>query len=202
MSVPVNADLVKAESWTAANRIAPNPSWLNGDFGGWLEGSVVVAPNGNIINILRVDSPYQPEKAAIITISADGLQASFDPETGLVNFPGGAKKFSIRYDPQSGFYGSLVNPIRTTTRSLKPIEIRNSLALSRSADLRNWEIRSILLKHPDPHYHAFQYADWHFDNEDIIAVVRTAYDDRYTGANSAHNAKYLTFHRFENFRSL
>jgi hypothetical protein len=83
----------------------------------------------------------------------------------------------------------------------KPIAIRNTLALIRSADVRNWEIRSILLDHPDVHYHGFQYADWLFDGDDIIAVVRTAYDDTETGADSAHNANYLTFHRFENFRN-
>jgi hypothetical protein len=202
MSAPVNADLLKTESWTITNRIPCDLSWLNGDFGGWLEGNIVVAPNGKIVNILRVDLPHRPEKAAVITISVDGLLASFDPEKSFIDFPGGAKKFSIRFDHYSGYYWSLVNNIKPEFEEQEPALVRNTLSLSRSVDLKNWEIRSVLLEHPDVHQHGFQYVDWLFDGNDMIAVVRTAYDDSESGANSAHNANYLTFHRFENFRTL
>ena len=36
----------------------------------------------------------------------------------------------------------------------------------------------------------------------MIVLSRTAYDDPFNGANSFHNANYLTFHRIENFRDL
>ena len=155
-----------------------------------------------IVNVLRVDLPHKPEKAAILTIREDGLRADFDPDSGFVDFPGGAKKFTIRFDPSSGYYWALVNPIKPEYDSLKPIAVRNTLALSRSKDLRAWQVCAILLEHPDVHHHAFQYTDWLFDGDDIIAVVRTAYDDNEGGANSAHNANYLTFHRFRDFRKL
>jgi hypothetical protein len=103
MSAPVKADLLKTKNWTITNQIPCDLSWLNGDFGGWLEGNIVVGPDENIVNILRVDFPHHPEKAAIITISADGLLASFDPEQGFIDFPGGAKKFTIRFDPLPRF---------------------------------------------------------------------------------------------------
>ena len=35
-----------------------------------------------------------------------------------------------------------------------------------------------------------------------VAAVRTAFDDDATGAHNAHDANYLTFHRWNNFRSL
>ena len=200
MSAPVETDLLKAESWTITNRISGDSSWLNGDFGGWLEGNIVVAPDGNLVNILRVDLPRQPEKAAVINISSDGQRARFDPEDGFIDFPGGAKKFTIRFDSHSGYYWSLVNTIKPEFKDLEPIFIRNTLSLSRSADLKNWEIRCVLLDHPDVNNHGFQYVDWRFDGEDMIAVARTAYDDSESGADTAHNANYLTFHRFENFR--
>ena len=50
--------------------------------------------------------------------------------------------------------------------------------------------------------HAFQYIDWLFDGDDIVAVSRTAFDDDEGGACDFHNANYLTFHRFRGFRSL
>jgi hypothetical protein len=80
--------------------------------------------------------------------------------------------------------------------------IRNTLALMRSKDLTDWEIRSILLYHPDIRHHGFQYPDWLFDGDDLIAAIRTAYDDGQGGAHNAHDANYLTFHRFRNFREL
>jgi len=36
----------------------------------------------------------------------------------------------------------------------------------------------------------------------IELAVRTAYDDGGGGAHNAHDANYLTFHRFRNFRRL
>ncbi len=113
----------------------------------------------------------------MITISPDRLRAKFDPEKGFIDFPGGAKKFTIRFDPHSGSYWSLVNNTKSEFNELEPISVRNTLSLSRSVDLINWEIHSELLEHPDVHHHGFQYVDWCFDGNDLIAVARTAYDD-------------------------
>ena len=78
---------------------------------------------------------------------------------------------------------------------------RNILSLSVSDDLINWEVIKELQRHPDPKYHAFQYVDWDFDGDDIVYASRTAYDDDYGGANRAHDANFLTFHRIEKFRN-
>ncbi len=43
----------------------------------------------------------------------------------------------------------------------------------------------------------FQYADWQFDGDDLVAVVRTAW-----GAGNYHDANFITFHRVKNFRTL
>ncbi len=47
----------------------------------------------------------------------------------------------------------------------------------------------------------FQYADWQFDGADIVALVRTAYNDDSGGARNNHDANYITFHRIKNFRN-
>ena len=41
MSAPVDADLLDASSWTRTNALERDPKWLNGKFGGWLEGNAV-----------------------------------------------------------------------------------------------------------------------------------------------------------------
>lgn len=202
LSVPVDADLLKAENWTFSNFMPRDPAWLDGKFNAWLEGNAVLLPDGHIANVLRVDKASLPEKAAILDISADGKTASFDQETGFVDFPGGAKKFTIRQDPRDCSYWTLASIVpEPFAKSGHPAAVRNTLALVHSPDLRTWEIRCVLLRHPDVAKHGFQYVDWHFDGDDLIAACRTAYDDDQGGAHNNHDANYLTFHRFANFRS-
>ena len=177
MSAPVDADLLKAASWTCSNRLGRNPEWLCGKFGGWLEGNAVVTPDGNLVNILRVD--YRPEggKAAVVTISKRGTQASFEPDAGFIDFPGGCKKFTIRYDAVSKRYWTLSNAVLPQHKSGNPERTRNAVTLISSRNLREWTIHSIVLYHPDIKRHGFQYLDWQFEGSDLVVVSRTAYDD-------------------------
>lgn len=203
LSIPVDADLLQASNWTFSNFIARDPVWLDGDFNGWLEGNAVLDRDGHMVNMLRVDTPTYPEKAAIVAISEDGETASFDPETGFIDFPGGAKKFTVRYDAQSDRYWTLATvALPQYGGTDRPARIRNTLALMRSDELRDWETQCIVLHHPDVAAHGFQYVDWTFDGDDLIAVCRTAHDDGIGGARNNHDANFMTFHRIRNFRAL
>jgi hypothetical protein len=201
LSAPADADLLNAASWTSSNFLPSDRTWNGSDMGAWLEGNAVVAPDGQLVDILRVQTRSPDEKAAIVRISAEGQTASFDPDTGFVDFPGGAKKFTIRFDPPSKQYWSLASIVHPRHRADDPGSIRNTLALICSADLVHWTVQCILLYHPDTHTHGFQYVDWLYDKDDMIAVCRTAYDDGQDGAHNFHDANYLTFHRVENFRT-
>jgi len=202
LSVPVDADLLNATNWTCSNFLPSDRAWNGRDMGAWLEGNAVVTPAGEMVDVLRVQTQSLDEKAAIVHISPDGRTASFDPATGFIKFPGGAKKFTIRFDPQTKRYWALASIVDVPDRAGDPGRIRNTLALTTSPDLLNWEVRCILLRHPDVARHGFQYVDWQFDGEDIIAACRTAFDDAEGGAHNNHDANYLTFHRFPNFRRL
>lgn len=202
MSAPVGADLLKASSWTSTNPLPGDAKWLDGRFGGWLEGNAVATPEGGIADILRVDVPEHMEQAATVRVSGDGRTASFDPATGFTHLPGGAKKFTIRFDPVSRLWWTLSDEVPEKHRNIRPAAARNNLALVSSADLKQWDWRCTVLYHPDPDKHAFQYVDWQFDGNDLIAVSRTAYDDGLGGARNYHDANFLTFHRIPNFRSL
>jgi hypothetical protein len=206
LSVPADADLLNATNWTFSNFLPRDPAWLGGQFNAWLEGNAVVAPDGHMVDVLRVDTPHPPERAALVNLSADGRTASFAADTGFVDFPGGAKKFTIRADPRGGGYWALASilndlPDEVLRRAI-PGSIRNTLALLHSADLHQWEVRRVLLYHADRSRHGFQYADWQFDGDDLVAVCRTAFDDGQGGAHNFHDANFLTFHRFADFRSL
>lgn len=203
LSAPVNADLLNVDNWRKTNFLSYDSTYLNGNFNAWLEGNAVVSKEGKMLDILRVGVPEgHDEYAAFINISKDGKKAVFDKEAGFVKMPGASKKFSIRYDQQTDRYWALINAVDTLYKSKTPASIRNQLVLSSSADLKNWELHQQLLFHPDITKHGFQYVDWQFEQNDIIYVSRTAFDDASGGANNFHDANFLTFHRIENFRNL
>jgi len=202
LSIPQEKNLLDAKNWTFSNFVPSDRAWNNNDMGAWLEGNALVAPDGGMIDFLRVQTKSPDEKAAIVRISADGKQATFDPESGFVNFPGGAKKFTIRFDPQTKRYWSLPTIVHEKHRAPNPGRFRNTLALSSSPNLTDWTVHCILLYHPDVQKHGFQYVDWLFEGNDMIAACRTAYDDGIGGARNNHDANYLTFHRIANFRNL
>jgi len=200
MSAPADANLLNRENWTFSNRLIFEKQWARGEGNpGWLEGNIVVTPENKLVNILRLNF-QQGEKAAVIHISEDGETISFNPEKDIIDFPGGATKFTIRYDKISKRYWSLTNFIPKRDETVKASLHRNVLALTSSVDLKNWEVESIILQHPDVKKHAFQYVDWLIEGNDIIFVSRTAYDDAFSGAHRQHDANYFTFHRIKHFR--
>lgn len=203
ISAPLEADLLDGSSWTTTNFLPHNPAYLDGRFGGWIEGNAVLTPEGKLVDYLRVaTSEKGRELAAIVNISDDGLKASFDPATGFLDFVGGAKKFSIRYDSNSKRYWTICNSTSSEFKKMDAGSVRNTLVIKSSADLKNWTIHKVLLSHPDVLKHGFQYVDWQFDGRDVIYLCRTAWDDDQGGADNFHNANYLTFHRISHFRRL
>ncbi len=206
ISANEDADLLNSSSWTMSNKIPYDPSWTPKEWGvlerpGWLEGNVVETPDGAIWNILRFNSTPMVDKAAIVKVSGDGKHISFDPNTGFIQFPGGMTKFSIRYDPVTHLYLALSNNNTVPNWDKQ----RNVLSLYMSEDLIHWHHRKTLIEddlnlpHEDSlRYTGFQYVDWQLDGDDIIYIVRTAYD----GAHNFHDANRITFHKLERFRSI
>jgi len=201
MSAPEGADLLKASSWQATNRLRYNQEW---EGRAWLEGNVVITPSGKIENILRcaVDKDNIGEVACVITISPDGQKAYFDSTKGFIEFPGGSKKFSIRYDENSQLYWSLSNYIPKEYEGSDPSQTRNTLALIFSHDLKSWKINKIILHDSDVKHVGYQYVDWLFEDNDIISVIRAAYPESDgTQAHNAHDANHLLFLRIKDFRN-
>ncbi|MHC4184698.1 MAG: sialidase family protein [Planctomycetota bacterium] len=199
MSTPVDSDLLKADSWVASSKVMITKAVGRK----WLEGNVVVTPEGGLVNILR--SQPKLDKAAVIEVSPDGRFLTLNPEDCLIDFPGANKKFTIRHDEMTGKYWSLVN-IVTDPGPLEepPQDHRNTLALTCSKDLRKWEVRYVALSFMNGEHltrqnnkFGFQYIDWLIEGDDIIFVSRTAWG---WDTPRSHDANYLTFHRIRNFR--
>lgn len=197
MSARVDRSLLRAKNWHSTVPLDRPASALEGQFIGWLEGNVVKDRTGKLINIVRVDSQLQGEQVAFLELGADGQTLV---PSGFASFPGGSKKFSIRYDEVSDAYWTITNWVPERHYGRDPVRTRNTLALARSADLRKWEVTRVLVEHHDPATHGFQYADWLFEGDDIVSVIRTAATDEFGGAQNQHDANFLTFLRVPNFR--
>ena len=226
VSAPADADLLDAANWTMSNRILFNPDWLPDAWHkdeaaspGWREGNIVVAPDGQLWNIMTFEAgSIIDEVATRLRIADEGKTLSFDPATGYMPFPGSKAKFVIRRDPVTGMYLSLVNTLTDADtlremhsgslrgaghRQKHPMRQRNVMCLTASDDLWNWRVVKTLMRDDTGLEGAssilltgFQYVDWQFDGDDLIYVVRVAY----RGARNFHDSNYIVFRRLPNFR--
>jgi hypothetical protein len=217
--------IMSPSNWRLTPPLPFDRNWIPKSFPnisqpGYLEGNVVIVPKPSstqlrVLNILRFNSAPLPNLAVILELNQTTNTLSF---VSIITFPGGGTKFSIRYDPISETYLSLVN-----TRQ------RNVLGLSYTKDLinlSNWTIAVDRLLYDDTgltvvdstHYTGFQYVDWQFDNlssplsdskasciewncdggPHIIYLIRTGY----RGANSFHNSNRITYKILRNYREL
>jgi hypothetical protein len=224
MSAPEGGDLLNAANWTRTNAVTHQREWLNTRNAEWLEGNVVVTPEGDLVDILRVEShpaigaafalPGAATKiprfevAAMMRISPDGRSVKFDPARDYIHFVGSEAKFTIRYDERSRRYwtigSKITNPHSGYAWLYTPHHQRNVLSLASSSTLREWEERCRLIRFREGEVVTkaesrvgFQYVDWQFDGDDLVAVCRLAWN----GANY-HDANFITFHRVKNFRTL
>ncbi len=227
ISAPVDADLLDADNWTMSNKIPYDPAWIAGEWNpdqaaapGWREGNMVVAPDGQLWNIMTYEAgSIIDEVAPRLQVSADGKTLSFDPANGYIHFPGSKAKFTLRQDPVTGKYLSLVNTLADVDRlqamasglsghfhrGKHPMRQRNVLSLTFSEDLWNWRVVTTLLsddtglpQEASILQTGFQYVDWQFDGDDLIYVVRTAY----RGARNFHDSNRIIFRILKNFRDL
>ena len=141
----------------------------------------------------------------------DKKTLAFNPETDLFPMAGGGKKFTINYDEVSGKYWAITNPcfdedVNKThegiySKGLGAGLLRNRLALVSSTDLRTWDVEALLVSSNNPFFHGFQYVDWVFEGDDIIAVCRCAFEEERGLPERQHDANMLVFFRWENFRN-
>lgn len=200
MSAPLGGDLLDAATWTFSNALLHPGGTLPGT--AWLEGNVVIAPDGQLVNILRCHTTTD-NVACVLSISDDGTTVRPHPSYPSIPLPGACKKFTIRYDERTKRYWSLTNYPLPRYRGVNHVErTRNAVALVSSGDLQAWQIHAIILEDPDVKKSGFQYLDWFFDGEDLAVLSRTAFDDGLGGAHDCHDANFITFHRVEQFRHL
>lgn len=203
ISAAEGSNLMMPSSWKMSTKARYNEGWDppgSAETTGWIEGNAVISPAGKLVNVIRVNSVPFVDKAAILRVSDNGDSIAFTPDD-FIDFPGGLHKFVIRKDEITGVYLTMVN---NNTNTAYPQQ-RNILSLYGSINLRQWYYLETLMEddqglpfNVSVAKTGFQYADWQFDGNDLIYLVRTSYD----GAYNYHNANRITFGKVEDFRSL
>ena len=207
ISAKENADLLDPASWTIANGVkftskrfsmaASEDVTIKDTSSALLEGNVVIGRDGEVYNILRVQSQPYYDYATVTKLSPDRKTLGIDE---VIDFYGGKTKFTIRYDESIHKYISFVNTVEDVHLS----EQRNVLALVTSEDMYHWEIESyVLADRTLMNYeisvanHGYQYVDWIFSGDDILLAVREATD----GADNFHNANNITVYTLKDYKS-
>ena len=203
MSAPVEADLLRSDSWTLSNGVPTSTDWLDGRFEFWSEGQVTASPAQGVVLMPKVKGlPY----TALLRADSPGT-LTFDADDGFVELPGAEKKFGAAYDAVSEKYYVLDNPVLPAHKDDlfllgKPEMIRNTAAVLSSSDLRSWEVEAIFLYSPHIHYEAFQYLNFELDGDDLAVISRTAFFVGGYHPPRGHDSNLMTFHRIPDFRTL
>lgn len=202
ISINEKDDLLDASKWTKSNELAFSGTWDRpGSYEttGWLEGNIVVGTNGDLWNILRVNSTPFFDRGAMIKIEDNGKKVSFDAKKDFIKMPGGQSKFVIRKDEKTGVYWAMVNNNTDPTESSQ----RNILSLYASKNLRDWYPAKTLITDNQKltpkesiRLTGFQYPDWIFDGLNMIYLSRTAYGE---GVPRYHDSNRITFGRVVDF---
>ncbi|MBO5200128.1 MAG: hypothetical protein J6B93_02490 [Clostridia bacterium] len=201
MSCGIDDDLLNPESWHFSEPVKYDPQWegtVNGVSKGNIEGTLTVAPDGNLYNIMRYSIVRgEPPYGLVLAYKVN----TEDPDAPLayshsIKMPCNESKFTIKFDDTSGKYYSVATRIDCEKRKNR----RSLLSLLCSTDLENWCVVCDLADYrdEDDDHIGFQYCDFEFDGDDLIYLCRTAIN----GANSFHDSNYLTFHRIKNFRNI
>ena len=167
VSINEKADLMKAENWTISN------FWKEDGIDA-IEGSLVQAPDGSILNVLR----YRSNKAIVLKLSESGEALEYIEN---IELPLAHTKFEIQKHTNGKYYAVGNEPPQ-----------RNVLSLYESDDLKKWKFVKHIVNCSDCDMlnTGFQYPSFLLDNNRIIVASRTAYN----GADDYHNSNYITLH--------
>ena len=187
--------------WKSGFSATQHPEWRSeGQEIG--EGQVVASPELGGFSLSRVK---QHAMAALSRINLATGVISFNPTNDFVSLPGGEKKFGAAYDPVSGLFFVLSNPVLPVhyNSGLALDMIRNTAAVLSSKDLRNWKVEKIFLYSSDVSRDGFGYLNFDFDDTNMVIAARTAFPVQAgSDPERGHDSNLLTFHRLNDFRHL
>ena len=201
-STPTNSNLLNETSWLSKGGFP-------GDRTGWFcgnttisEGQIVASPDMGVFILPKVS---QYAYTAVSRVNLTTGTVMFDPTNNFAALPGGEKKFGAAYDPVSGKFYILSNPVlpADANSGVALDMIRNTAAVLTSKDLFNWKVEKIFLYSSLVNTEGFGYLNFDFDDTNMVVIARTAFQlPGETFPDRGHDSNLLTFHRLNDFRNL
>ncbi len=194
-SCAADADLLDPKNWHMTDPLPFDSTWEGlpgGKLSGLLEGNAVVAPDGGIVNMLRIQQ-YQAERrcgdAVILRMTDRDDKLAFDK---VIDFPLGASSKFVTLKIKNTYVAvgnEWFNPKDGAERTL--------LSVAVSEDMEHWTVveRVVDRREDDRKIVGFQYPDMALVDNDLIVLSRTAFG----GAHTFHDSNSITCHRIENF---
>ncbi len=199
-SAPVGADLMQESNWTLTVGQNNNVTLTNGEaYHSGNEGTLLKTKEGFLVNAGK-DRIYRPGKgwkegiSLVLANLNDITVTTFDPNHAGPWLPGTGAKYTVRYDPVSDRYWALTS-VGATREKLNLYS-----ASSVNGSIGDFQLEKTVLQGHSSSYHGFNYPFMQIDGEDIIFVLRTAWDTHRGTATRWHDGNLFTFHRIENFR--
>ncbi len=207
MSAPLDSNLLDKDSWefvpftkVALDKIhIPNVRY---DYIVSIEGNPLVAPDGELYNLIRMDHMIADDICNSDFSSPNNMAAlykfkSFDEPLEFVQTVdvcvGLRNMFFVRYDEKTGYYFLLGNECIAGIGNRRCI-----YTLSVSRDLKNWRKVKELINCTDRPGYCVSQPAFFFEGDDLYYASRTAWGR----IKDQHDNNLVTFHKEENFRNL
>ncbi|MEL7500452.1 MAG: sialidase family protein [Planctomycetota bacterium] len=190
VSAPADADLLNANSWTKSNSLSLAKTSLGGKSDKVTEGNVL--PGKDSVRILSRLAKMGGETASLATASATDEGTMRFGLDRFVRFPGGGQSFCVRFDAKENCYWAVSNP------QSKPFSRNNRLAMLRSDDLLNWEIRYIPVSHEEGVWRGLTAPICRIDGDDLLIITNCAWGN----TPGSGRADRIVFLRVAGFRNL
>lgn len=178
-SADENADLMDVSSWTHSEFFeitADLPGIEKEKIGIGIEGNLVVAPDGNMYNLLR----HGKEKVLVLRVDTENPEGKMEFDS-FVKTPFSFSKFYIQKVADAYYCMGNVSPYR------------NTLALFKSNDIKNWEYHKTIVDYSKLPAQSVgcQYPSYIIEDDTVYTLARTAVN----GANNFHDSNCITFHK-------
>ncbi len=178
-SASVDADLMNPRSWVLAQR--------QDDNGAGNESDLTATRNGGYPTIMS--------KGSYSTRILNESETIVDKNVDQLSLPGNGSKYTTVYDAVSDKYWAL------TSQSSVSANVRTGISLYSSTDLKNFKLEREVFKGKSTKFHGFNYPHVQIDGDDLIFVLRTAWESENGLAQRWHDGNMFTFHRIRNFRA-
>lgn len=207
LSAPATVNLLLESSWTRSNAASNAGHPFGEAWDTWTEAQVVASPQTGVYILPKIKN--QMNTATIRILSATTVSFNAAASNAFPSLPGGEKKFGASYDPVSGKFYIVSNPVLPVHADSGVAHdlIRTTSAIISSKDLMYWDVEKIFIFTPNidngTFGEGFQYFNFDFDDDDMVIASRTAFD---VGGGQrkpprGHDSNLLTFHRIEDFRN-